>query len=754
MRRENVEKGKGERRHNAVFDDGWEEDSGLSPSSFVDVYTEMEHEDDDVDLVYAGGNPMIYSQQTDQSPLRSFAARVGFELSLAARKFWRQTPQMWTLILLLGIASAAHSILFEYLQKKLTEFRDETLFFDTNNLDGGHSVRDAYWYADFSIWIMWCIPFCLVALAVVMFVSSYSAGSGIPEMKSILSGIVAPPYLSFTTLLAKDIGLLSALVGGLSVGKEGPYVHICSIFCNLLLKIPVLFPRLCNNNQVRMQLLSAACAAGVASSFGTPIGGVLFSMECTATYYLVENFWQATALTCWTLLLINVWGSLDLLDMFQRISSHYVESNSYGYWQLFCFAVVGLIGSVLGAVFVRVLELTMQMNPEGDFWGSAKGRFLKVALIGILIAFLSYPYPELRNTDSAFLYLFQDASLNASGLLPLVSIYIIKFIITILSVAWTGVPCGVFTPLFVMGAIYGRFCGEVFKIWFPYLDVHPSLAAIVGAAALSGGATRTVSTAVIVVELTGQIHLLLPTLVSVLVACGIGRFLSPSVYDVILHLKGLPYVPSFSKNLNKNLLASDIMRTSWATLSTQAKFKDVVRILEESPTQWAFPVVEQMGDQVFLGAVSRGTLEDVLREGVASISPPEEQSGEEDRSGVVRTAGEEDQPRRQSAEYSSKEEFFEGRVPFVFSSIASSKLESDAYTVVVDPSAFQIAAETSLVKVHYVFSMLGLSHTFVTSKARLVGIITKEDLIDLNRQRATVVPTGGGGGPVRQANGG
>ena len=106
-------------------------------------------------------------------------------------------------------------------------------------------------------------------------------------MKSILSGIVAPPYLSFSTLVAKDLGLLSALVGGLSIGKEGPFVHICSMFCSLLISIPHLFSRIQNNNSLKMQMLAAACAAGVASSFGTPIGGVLFSMEVTATYYLV-----------------------------------------------------------------------------------------------------------------------------------------------------------------------------------------------------------------------------------------------------------------------------------------------------------------------------------------------------------------------------------------------------------------------------------------------------------------------------------
>ncbi len=40
-------------------------------------------------------------------------------------------------------------------------------------------------------------------------------------------------------------------------------------------------------------MLAAACACGVAGTFGSPLGGVLFSVETTSTYYPLRNYWFA-----------------------------------------------------------------------------------------------------------------------------------------------------------------------------------------------------------------------------------------------------------------------------------------------------------------------------------------------------------------------------------------------------------------------------------------------------------------------------
>lgn len=65
----------------------------------------------------------------------------------------------------------------------------------------------------------------------------------------------------------------------------------------------------------------------------------------------------------------------------------------------------------------------------------------------------------------------------------------------------------------------------------------------VGAAALSGAVTHTVSTAVIVFELTGQISHILPVMIAVILANAVAQSLQPSLYDSIIRIKKLPYLP-------------------------------------------------------------------------------------------------------------------------------------------------------------------------------------------------------------------
>lgn len=67
--------------------------------------------------------------------------------------------------------------------------------------------------------------------------------------------------------------------------------------------------------------------------------------------------------------------------------------------------------------------------------------------------------------------------------------------------------------------------------------------ASLGAAALAGAVTHTVSTAVIVFELTGQIAHILPVMIAVILANAVAQSLQPSLYDSIIRIKKLPYLP-------------------------------------------------------------------------------------------------------------------------------------------------------------------------------------------------------------------
>ena len=89
--------------------------------------------------------------------------------------------------------------------------------------------RDIYWF-----WIVVGLAFVIAAQACVEFLSIRAAGSGIPEMKAILAGVKLPKMLTLRTFFAKSLGMVMMLSSGMSLGKEGPFVHIAGCIANSL----------------------------------------------------------------------------------------------------------------------------------------------------------------------------------------------------------------------------------------------------------------------------------------------------------------------------------------------------------------------------------------------------------------------------------------------------------------------------------------------------------------------------------------
>jgi hypothetical protein len=137
-----------------------------------------------------------------------------------------------------------------------------------------------------------------------------------------------------------------------------------------------------------------------------------------------------------------------------------------------------------------------------------------------------------------------------------------------------------------------------------------------------------------------------------------------------------------------------------------------------------------LDNPIFLGSVQRSVLEDVLREVEAEFPLPDEDSDLSDDDGHATPTSSTTTATTSTADQCHA--MWDQRIPYVFGAHAPSDTRGICR---VDPTAFQIAEQTSLKKVHYIFTMLGLGHTFVTSKGRLVGFISKNDLIDLNNAR-------------------
>lgn len=135
-----------------------------------------------------------------------------------------------------------------------------------------------------------------------VWVEPVAAGSGIPEVKCFLNGIDLPRIVRVKTLVCKVVGVLFSVAAGLPVGKEGPMVHSGAVVAAGISQgktkwggMDTSFSKFSDfrNDREKRDFVACGAAAGVASAFGAPIGGVLFSLEEGASYWSTKLTWRA-----------------------------------------------------------------------------------------------------------------------------------------------------------------------------------------------------------------------------------------------------------------------------------------------------------------------------------------------------------------------------------------------------------------------------------------------------------------------------
>jgi chloride channel 2 len=148
--------------------------------------------------------------------------------------------------------------------------------------------------------------------------------------------------------------------------------------------------------------------------------------------------------------------------------------------------------------------------------------------------------------------------------------------------------------------------------------ISPGGYAVVGAAAMAGGVTHTISTSVIVFELTGQITHILPVMISVLVSVAVASLIQPSFYDSIIQLKELPFLPDLKIHKYYNLYAKDIMRKDLLYITYQSTYRELRQLLKNSKHS-SFPLLDSKESRILIGSVSRLNLWYVLNEQMQGV---------------------------------------------------------------------------------------------------------------------------------------
>ncbi|KAI8805553.1 clc channel, partial [Cladochytrium replicatum] len=401
----------------------------------------------------------------------------------------------------------------------------------------------------------------------------HAAGSGIPEVKTMLGGFVIRGFLGLRTLVVKVIGLTLSVSSGLSIGVQGPLVHIGACVGNVIARM---FAKFAKNEGKRREILSAACATGVSVAFGAPIGGVLFSLEDVSYYFPPKTMWRSffcALMGAVTLKLINPLGSGKLV-LFQ-VS----YDRDWQFFELVPFMALGIFGGIYGALFIHVYMAYLKFKSSISKYIN---QVVDVVIVTIAVGAVSYLNPFTRvSSPQLVAALFSECPRQevrtlgstagwesvigtlCSGerdmeVMKLLAICLgLKVLLNVVSFP-LKVPAGIFVPSMAVGAIAGRMLGMgvlLLRDAFPEHPVFsscpvegdcviPGVYAMVGAAAALTGVTRmTVSLVVIMFELTGALSYTLPIMLAIMISKWLADFLCrASIYEKMIGLNGHPYL--------------------------------------------------------------------------------------------------------------------------------------------------------------------------------------------------------------------
>lgn len=411
-----------------------------------------------------------------------------------------------------------------------------------------------------------------------VFYSAY--GSGVPEVKIILSGFIIRKFLGTRTLIIKTIALVFAISSGLSIGKEGPYVHLATCVGNIACRI---FPKFKENDIKRRQILAAASAAGVALAFGSPLGGVLFSLEEVAYHFLPNHLFRIFFCAMMSALFLKFW---DPYKTGKIVMFEVAYPQEWRLWELSLYIFLGICGGLYGALFCK---FTLWWPKVFRTWKPIKkSPKLEVLLITIITAIVCFfnPYTKKSVTellldlaapctkDSPSLQLCPtDVKAIPSLILVLGSALFVKAILTAITFG-VKVPSGIYVPSMVVGALFGRVLALTIQYmtykkfssmgYDPEFPVTAGTYAMAGAGAFLAGVTRmNITLAVILFEITGSLGHVLPFSIAILVANWIANAIEPhNLYELMIYEKNFPYLDNRRTKAFDNSLADLVTKIS------------------------------------------------------------------------------------------------------------------------------------------------------------------------------------------------
>tara|TARA_B100000745_G_scaffold97901_2_gene62214 strand:- start:368 stop:2017 length:1650 start_codon:yes stop_codon:yes gene_type:complete len=337
-----------------------------------------------------------------------------------------------------------------------------------------------------------------------------------------------------------------ALIGGFSVGREGPSIHLGAGISSIIgqqMQLP--------NNCLRV-LVGCGVASGISASFDTPLAGVVFAMEVVIMEYTISGFTPVIVSSVIGALVSRIAFGHDIAFDVPPLSLNSLN-------EIPVLISLSLVISALAFIFVRLIKWFTYQLPQIHL-----ATRLLIGGLGMGICAWMIPSTMGIGYDQVNAILLGDIGLHALLLLMFG-----KLIASAWSLGW-GVPGGIIGPTLVIGAAAGGSVGVLANSWFPELQINSGFYAMVGMGALMSACLNApLASLVAVFELTANPNIIWPAMGVIVVANLITRSILPerSVFQMVLYRWNTPVILNPIKQALNKIGVVAVMTTDFDVIS-------------------------------------------------------------------------------------------------------------------------------------------------------------------------------------------
>jgi chloride channel protein, CIC family len=391
-------------------------------------------------------------------------------------------------------------------------------------------------------------------------------GHGVPEVmdaiyykRGDIRGVVA---------LIKSLASALSIGSGASVGREGPIIQIGSALGSAFSQAIGLSPG------QKITLLSAGAGAGIAATFNTPLGGVLFAIEILLPEVSNRTFLPVVVATGAATLLGRI--LIGPNPAFTVPEVFFPSASAFGLEEAVAFVCLGALCGVAAWAFIRLLVFMEDIFPKlpGNIYTQ---NIVGMTLVGLMMVGLTqaFGHSYVDGVGYGVIQSILDQSMKAAGLLLL--LFVLKMLATTISLG-CGASGGIFSPSLYLGATLGAAFASLAALILPNAGLTLPSAAIVGMAAMVGAGTGGVMTAIIMVfEMTRDYAIIVPVIVAVAVAAGVRRALIPeTIYTIKLRHRGHRIPKERHVNLYLVQQAQDVMERRFILAPSGSTLRECV----------------------------------------------------------------------------------------------------------------------------------------------------------------------------------